>query len=363
MLTGLSDLDDVDAVNAADVARDLHSVARAGAQVRSVAEAQREGVLETLAELHPRSVVIICEVGSAWRAAQFVIAAYAAAVDVPLVCTATLPSWVGPLDVVVVCGDDAAAPGLPDAIARAGRRSAEVVIGCPVEGPVREVATGAMVDLSPRVMVPRRFRFVGHVAVLLAVLAALRRVRVSEPLPDLDALADALDIEAARNSPANETFRNDAKLLATRLAQRPVVWAGDGPPAVGIAACAAAVAATTAGVVSTPVALGEAVETFSGLQMRGGAAAAADSIFYDPQIDGPAAASPQLVAICTTDREWVVRQQVSALTDVYVMTSAGGDDPETPASASGGGWASELILLESRIEMASVYLELMGAQG
>ena len=59
MRTGMPDLDDVEGLVALDVDGLLQSVARAGAQVRAVAEAVREGALDPLSPLRPRGVVIV----------------------------------------------------------------------------------------------------------------------------------------------------------------------------------------------------------------------------------------------------------------------------------------------------------------
>lgn len=86
MRTGAPDLDDVDDLIAADTEGLLHAAALAGAQVRSVAEAVREGVAEPLSELRPRSVVIVCAPGGpAAGATAMVCAMLATRVDVPIV--------------------------------------------------------------------------------------------------------------------------------------------------------------------------------------------------------------------------------------------------------------------------------------
>ena len=59
MRTGSPDLDDAEELISADVDGSLRAVALAGAQVRAVAEAVREGVLAPLADLRPRSVIVV----------------------------------------------------------------------------------------------------------------------------------------------------------------------------------------------------------------------------------------------------------------------------------------------------------------
>ena len=66
------DLDDADAVMAADSHGALHSAALAGAQIRASAAAVREGALSALEGMRPRSVVFVAASGPARRAAELV---------------------------------------------------------------------------------------------------------------------------------------------------------------------------------------------------------------------------------------------------------------------------------------------------
>ncbi len=151
MLTGAPDLDDVRQLQDADVDGGCvpgHSPAR---RCGAVSAALEEGVLEPLARVRPRAVIVVVGRGTARDAADLVVATMSAHTDVPLVVVPTIPGWVGPLDVVIVSGDDAGDRALADAAARAVRRHAELVLDVPVEGPIAEAAAGAGMDLSPRV--------------------------------------------------------------------------------------------------------------------------------------------------------------------------------------------------------------------
>lgn len=159
------------------------------------------------------------------------------------------PGWVGPLDVVVILGDDAGDMMLADAAARAARRRAEVVVGAPLEGPLRDALGGTGIDLSPRIQVDRRFGFGGFVAVVVAVVTGLSSVRFTGVAPGLDGIADALDAEAAANHVSRESFHNQAN--RSRMVDASVVVCGDTPAAVvtagqGAAAAVLAVAAVCA---------------------------------------------------------------------------------------------------------------------
>ncbi|MGJ0120560.1 hypothetical protein ACQ7HM_15260 [Williamsia sp. MIQD14] len=369
MLTGAPDLDDVTRLQSADVHGLLRAAALAGAQVRAVAAAVDEQVLAPLADLRPRAVVIVTGHGTARRAADLVVATLAARTDVPVVVADSLPGWIGPLDVVVVSGDDAGDMALADAAARSVRRRAEVVIDAPMEGPIRDAAAGSALDLSPRVPVRPEFRFVGHVVALSSVIRALRAVRTAGPDLDLSALAEALDDEAGAAHPDNEVFHNAAKGLASRISGRPVTWAGDTPASTVLAVHASRTLHAVAGVGSVGCDLVEAVAAQAA---RPEASGEVDSIFHDPEFDGPAGGPAVRVQVITTPgREWSLHQRMSVLSDADVVeVGPAGDtgpaplEPGAPAGVEGIDTPADiapLLLAALRIEMAAVYLRLIGA--
>ncbi|MFT4124919.1 MAG: hypothetical protein QM662_01660 [Gordonia sp. (in: high G+C Gram-positive bacteria)] len=371
MRTGVPDLDDVEDLLSADSDGLLPAVALAGAQVRSVAEAVREGVAEPLAELRPRSVVVVCSAhGPAAGATALVNALVAGRVDVPVVCAPGLPGWIGPLDVVVLVGDDAGDMILADAAARSLRRRAEVVVAAPVEGPLRDALGGRGINLSPRVHVDPRFRLHGYVAVIVSVLAALTRVRFAGGAPIIGELADALDAEAAAGHPSRDTFHNQAKLLAARLDEGPVVWTGDTPATQQVALLAARLLFGIAGAVCAAADLAEVTQAWQ-VYRTGRPGAVEASIFYDPEIDGPPTDQPPRVLVATTAaREWYTRRRVAAIPTAEIIL---GDAPESADPVGAGAhWVAAdptdvpgdlgaLLVLLLRVEMAAVYLRLIGA--
>ncbi|MEO9327326.1 hypothetical protein [Gordonia aurantiaca] len=378
MRTGAPDLDDAEELLSADVDGLLRTAALAGAQVRATAEAAREGVLAPLADLRPRSVVVVhgsSEV--AHRAAGLSVAAVASRVDVPLVTSPVLPGWVGPLDVVVVVGEDAGDMALADAAARAGRRRAEVIVAAPIAGPLRDALGGNGIDLSPRFDIEPRFRFAGFVAALLAVFGGLTQVRVTGPVPVLDDVADALDAEASASHPGRETFHNRAKSLAVRLQDRPAVWTSDSPAGTVIAAHAVASLVGLAGIVGAVAELAEVARMSRLLAARSPGASATDSIFYDPDFDEPPAeVAPRILVVSTARREWYTRQRVTGLGDVDLVVGVDAADgvpdgrsqprrelhplPGEDPVADGPGDVLDFLLVALRIEMAAVYLRLIG---
>ncbi|MFT4201164.1 hypothetical protein [Gordonia sp. (in: high G+C Gram-positive bacteria)] len=359
------DLDDPSSLIDADVDGLLHAAARAGAQVRAVAEAVREGVTEPLAGLRPRSVVIVTGASvAAAQSARFVIAHTAARLDVPLVAAPALPGWIGPLDVVVLVGDDAGDPALADAASRASRRHAEFVVVAPMEGPLAAAVAGSGIDLSPRIVVPEQFRFVGHVAALIAVCQGLAQVRYVGGDLDLPQLADALDAEAARNHPSQDVYGAPAKALAERFRAAPPVLSGDSPAADALAARTASTLFAIGGVSATAVDLAAALTRL----LRVGPAAE-ESIFYDPEIDGPRPAAAHLFVLSTPAQQWQARRRVAALPDAEVLVGAESDDSppvevdgrQGPVDSGAAGLVAHLVLA-TRLEMAAVYADLVGAR-
>lgn len=370
MRTGAADLDDVDDLIAGDSDGLLQAAALAGAQVRAVAEAIREGVLGPLATLRPRSVVVVHgDSGVARDAVALIVACLASRVDVPIVSAPGLPGWVGPLDVVVVAGDDAGDMALADAAARAQRRRAEVVVAAPLEGPLRDALGGGGIDMSPRVQVDPRFRFIGYVATLLAVFTSLSDVRFTGTVPLVTDIADALDDEAATDHPARETFHNRAKLLAAGMADRRVVWTGDSPAASVVAARNATSVLALSGKICGAADIDD-VARMSLQSWAAGGPSAVDSIFHDPQIDGPLTDEPpRVMAVTTATRQWYTQRRIAGIPDAdTVIGDPDRDDAAThPAAAPGPDDLADgpadlagYMLLALRVDIAAVYLHLTG---
>lgn len=358
-------VDDTEALSSVDSEGLLRSAALAGAQVRAVAEAQDEGVLEALATVRPRAVVIVTGGGLlAARAAALVSAALADRFDAPLVTVPALPGWIGPLDVVVVTGDDAGDPLLSDALARAARRRAELVVLAPLEGPLAESAglgrpgAAALIDLSPRLPVDPRFRFTGLVAGLLAVIGGLSAVRCTPAPPDLREVADRLDAEAVAAHPGQESFHNRAKQLALRVAGHRCVWSGDTPAAAAAGVQAAAAFFEIAG---EPIAAADEARALA--VSAGDSAAAGTDLFYDPDFDEtPPASRPRLFLISTVERAGAAARRLGER-DAQVITEAPGE-PEAPFAAEAPDSSdtpidlTAYLVVVARAQFAAAYLTL-----
>lgn len=359
------DLDDADSLTAADSMGALRSSALGGAQVRATAAAVSEGALARLDDLRPRSVVLVTGVGRASRAAALLIAALGGRAGLPLVDVTETPPWVGPLDVVVVAGDDAGDPRLVESVDRAVRRGAEVVLAAPEEGPLRTAGAGRASSLPPRVPVQDLHALVRYLAVGIAVLVAVDKSRSGALVPDLDALADALDAEAVRDHPGNEVFHNPAKSLAARMRNRRTVLAGDSPATTEVARHGAEVLLRGGATVASASALGDVLAVGSRLSAASSASsggAGYDPFFHDEEFDGPAPVDEARIFVLSTDDDRLALQRrVAALptADTVTADSVPGEDA-AQFDPGRGNEIEQLATVAVRLEMAAAYLALMG---
>ncbi|MGV9664959.1 SIS domain-containing protein [Nocardia niigatensis] len=378
--TPVLDLDDVASLEAADAGGVLRSAASGGAQVRATAAALSEDALARLTDLRPRSLVLVSGSGRAARAASLLIAALGDRTSMPLVPATSIPPWVGPLDVVLVAGDDAGDPQLAESMDRALRRGAEVVVAAPDEGPIRAAAAGRATILAPRVRVLDQNRMLRYLAAGLAVLATIDPHRTTPLVPELNALADLLDEEALRDGPQHETFHNPAKTLATRMQQRKrLVLAGDSGAATVLAEHGAEVLLATAGHTATAVTLSEAVAAHGRLVAAAGMAAPGfDPLFHDEQLDGPAPVEQVRVFVVSADPdEAKVRRRLAVFgsdaglvdtdlitvdTEVATAATVAAEAEGRTAPAAQGGELEKLAVLALRLEMAAAYLRLLGSR-
>ena len=218
------DLDDTEALLAADREGLLRAASTAGAQVRAAAAALDEGALDALrGDDRPRTVIWVAGRGTAETAGTMLAATLGSWAAAPIVVVAEAPPWIGALDVLIVAGDDPGDPALVGAAASGVRRGARVVVAAPYEGPLRDITAGRVAVMAPRLPVADEF---GLCRYLAAGLAALQSVDPKLGV-DLAALADELDAEALRNSASREVFTNPAKALVERMSRRRVVLAGD----------------------------------------------------------------------------------------------------------------------------------------
>lgn len=361
------DLEDTDGLLTADRDGLLRAASSAGAQVRAIATAVEEGALDPLrAEDRPRSVIWVSGRGTAETAGAILAATLGSVASQPFTLVGEAPPWVGPLDVLIVAGDDPGDPALVAAAATGVRRGARVVVAAPFEGPLRDATAGRAAVLAPRLGVPDEFGLCRYLAAGLAVLHAVD----PRPSVDLALLADELDAEALRNGAARELFTNPAKLLAARIADRQVALAGDGAATLALARHGSSVLLRVANQVTPATGLADAVVALRAAASSGFAGGIADpdaALFHDEEIDGPLPPRLRVLAIILAAEQTVVAARTAGLDDVYLLAAE--DVPDGPGGSAGSGVSpalggpgraeQQLAVLAVRLEMAAVYMRLV----
>jgi hypothetical protein len=349
------DLDDTDGLLEADRDGLLRAAASAGAQVRATAAAVEEGACDALAsDQRPRTVIWLAGRGPAESAGAMLSATLGSAAVEPIVLAAQVPSWIGPLDVLVVAGDDPGDPVLVSGAATAVRRGAHVVIAAPYEGPLRDATAGRVAVLEPRLRVPDEFGLCRYLGAGLAAFGAVDPALKT----DLGALADELDAEALRNSAVREVFTNPAKALADRIAGRQTVLAGDCPATLALARHGGAVLLRVGGRPVAATGLADAL-----VALRGAASARfadpVDALFHDEEFDGPLPSRPRVLALTLAEERAVLTARTAGIDDVDLV---GAEDTGEAGSAPVAGSRTEqqLATVAVRLEMAAVYLRLAG---
>jgi hypothetical protein len=367
------DLEDADGLLAADREGLLRAASSAGAQVRTVAAAADEGDLDSLhADDVPRSVIWVASRGTAETAGAMLAATLGTAASEPIVVASEAPPWVGPLDVLIVAGDDPGDLALVGAAATGVRRGARVVVVAPYEGPLRDSTAGRVAVLAPRLWVRDEF---GLCRYLAAGLAALQKVDPGVNV-DLALLADELDAEALRNSAGRELFTNPAKTIAARMSDRQVALAGDCAATLALARHGSSVLLRIAHQVAAAAGLADAVVALRAISGLGQAPSSLDALFHDEEIDGPLPERLRVLALTLADERTVVAARAAGLDDVDLVAAE--DVPELPdapdglagpgdvpgsgglrTSAGAGRAEQQLAVLAVRLEMAAVYLRLV----
>lgn len=223
-------LDDAEALDAADPAGMLRTVAGSGAQVREAATHAFEAGVESLREERPRSVVLSA-VGSSAASCEVLRALVADDAPLPLIEVSgpSLPRWIGPLDLIIAVSRSGTAKPTLDVVTEAGRR------GCRIVTITRDGSPLAMISDQVRAMHVPADKAARHtraslwsLAVPLLIMAdALGLATV--PASEIAVAADRLDEVAEVCRPSSESFVNPAKRLAFEIAGHlPVVWGSGG---------------------------------------------------------------------------------------------------------------------------------------
>jgi len=322
------------------------------------AAAVDEGALDTVRTgERPRSVIWVAGRGTAESAGAILATTQGASAAEPIVTAAEVPPWIGPLDVLVVAGDDPGDPVLVAAAATGVRRGARVVVAVPYEGPLRDATAGRVAVLAPRLWVPEEFSLCRYLAVGLAVL---RAVDTALSL-DLNALADELDTEALRSSAGREMFTNPAKALAQQISGHPVVLAGDSAATLALARHASATILRTGHRVVAAAGLTDALMA---LREGGGAGFGSGiddvaALFHDEEIDGPLADRLRILALVLSGERPLVSARIAGVAGAHLVGTEDVPDGGSIVVQTGRP-EQQLVLLAVRMELAAVYLRLAG---
>lgn len=350
------DFDDTDGLLSADRHGLLRGSAMAGAQVRATAAAVAEGALDDMATgQRPRTVVWVAGRGAAETAGAMLAATLGGSAGEPIVVAGEAPPWIGPLDVMVVAGDDPGDPVLAVAAATGVRRGAHVVVAAPYEGPLRDATAGRAAVLAPRLWVPDEFALSRYLATGLATMQAVDPgMRV-----DLNALADELDAEALRNSASREVFTNPAKSLADQMSGRSVVLVGDNAATLALARHGSAVLLRVAYQSAAAAGLADVMTALQG-GLGADRGRAVDALFHDDELDGPLPDRLRVLALALASERALVAARVSGYDSVRLVgVEDVPDEPELPMTpADTGRPEQQLAMLSLRLEMAAVYLRL-----
>ena len=254
-------------------------VAHEGAQLRAIGE--NAGALTHFHGLNPRSVVIVATDQIA-RAAARVVLALRSPLALPVVVTDVVPSYVGPLDVVLVVGDAAAREEDLRGLLSAAARGAETVLAGPPRGPLLDDAPAATIVLPalPAAAGPSPARTIASTTVVLDAVAGGTDVISQE----LKVLADEVDTELTTLSPERDASMNPARQLREFVADSRVLHSGT-------TRCGQAVAALIAELWSArgiPSGFVAAEELHLALEFgRPPGSGVVDALFHDPFLDGP----------------------------------------------------------------------------
>lgn len=220
------DLDDLEAIAAADPGDMLGSVASAGEQVRQALVASEQSSLAALQSKGRPRAVVVTGMGGSGIAGHVLQAAAGPECPVPVerVRGWTLPAWVGSDDLVIAVSSSGKTAETIACTRAALARHARTVVVAAAGSPLVDLAESADV---PWVPVPDgRPPRANLWALSVPLLVAAHHLGVVDAEPRrLRAVADLLDQLAAQCSPSVSEASNPAKQLARELLGTfPMIW-------------------------------------------------------------------------------------------------------------------------------------------
>lgn len=349
------DLDDVDALEAADPGQMLRAVASSAAQVREAVALVADAGFDRLDADRPRALVTI-GMGGSGIAGDVLAAAAGPSCPVPVLTHRApgLPGWVGVADVVLAVSCSGSTAETLSATEEAVRRGARVVGVGAADSPLADLVARAH---GPYVVAPggRMPRASLWALAIPLVLAADHLGVLGEPVAT-DATADRLEQIAERCHPTRDGLVNPAKELAYALADAlTVVWGAT--PLGGVAAyrfaCDLNENAKLPAVHGVlPEAAHNQVVAYDGPYAPG-----ERDIFADPDVDGSPSPVMHQVLLREPGHEG---EPATRTADAVAELAAARGIRVTGLAAEGGTRLERLASLVGLLDYASVYAGLLG---
>ncbi|MBV7292535.1 hypothetical protein [Corynebacterium sp. TAE3-ERU16] len=278
---------DSDAVRFFDVAHE-------GAQVRCVAGFIADGALDDIVGTRPRSVIIVAGDLLSKRAAQLAVA-LRSPLRQPMVVTGVLPSYAGPLDVVIVASGHGDDPERARALSAAVGRGCPTVLIAPSRGPLIADAPArvAVVPEPPTVRANSPARVTATVDAVLDLLEQDRTLVIES----LKRVADEIDAELVALRPERDEVVNPARRLRDGVAGRTIIHSAEEPVGAAVADVVSAIW-DSAGLPGAVIPQPELAVALPALRPR-----TAD-VFHDPYLDDqPAMLSLRIVVWAVDDTQ------------------------------------------------------------
>ncbi len=256
----------------------FYDVALEGAQVRLIGSFVEEGGFSTLEGLKPRSVVILGK-GEIARSCARLVEALHAPLRQPLVITATLPSYIGALDVLVVVTDDGGDEEALKALITASQRGVTSILLGPSVGPlIEEVPADTIVPPTlPTAAGLSPARVVASISTIIDLFAEDPHIVAAR----LEHVAGYVDEEIEALSPERDELVNPGRMLRNWAEGHRVIHSGVSELGLAIANVMAPLWSRR-GLISGALDYPELVVSLPDLR---GDQSGEHDIFYDPFLD------------------------------------------------------------------------------
>lgn len=350
------DLDDVDAVEAADPGQMLRAVASSAAQAREAVALTADAGLGRIDAARPRAVVTV-GMGGSGIAGDVLAAAVGPTCPIPVLTHRGfgLPGWVGVADVVLAVSCSGTTAETLSATEEAVRRGARVLGVGAAGSPLADlVARGR----GPYVVARggRQPRASLWSLVVPLVLAADHLGLLGEPV-SVDATADRLEQIAERCHPARDGLVNPAKELAYAW-ENALTVAWGVTPLTGVVAYRLACQLNENAKVPAicgvlPEAAHNQIVSYDGAFAPG----AARDLFADPGLGDPDATALHQVLLREPGHE---HDAVARAADAVAEMAAERGLRVTQVAAEGASRLERIASLIGLLDYASVYLALLG---